>query len=63
MYVAHEVSKRRNKNGEFEEIGSINVLARRLHGLYGEILTIVMLFIVQFSCCVGYIYFVATQIE
>jgi hypothetical protein len=40
------VSKRRNEKGEFEEISTLNVLARRLHGIYGEILAIVMLFIV-----------------
>jgi hypothetical protein len=60
MYAAHEMSKWWNEKGNFEEISSLNVLARRLHGFYGEILTNVMLFIVQFSCCVGYLYFVAT---
>jgi amino acid permease len=59
MIVAHKMSKRKNEAGELKQIKSYSALSRRMHGLYGEILVDIMMFVVQFSCCVGYLYFIA----
>lgn len=34
-----------------------------MHGLNGEILVDIMMFVVQFSCCVGYLYFISDLME
>ena len=41
------------------EIKSYTDLAHRVHGPKGKYLVVILLFIVQFSCCVSYLYFVS----
>lgn len=50
-------------DGKIKEIRSYSDLGKRLWGTPGVILVNIMMFIVQFSCCVGYLYFVAGQLD
>jgi len=45
------------------EVKSYSELAHRVHGASGKYLVVVLLFIVQFSCCVSYLYFVSIVVE
>jgi amino acid permease len=42
-----------------QEVKSYTDLAERIQGKPGKIAVIIFMFIIQFSCCVGYLFFVA----
>ncbi len=51
------------KNGRYSEVKSYTDLAERVHGNFGKTIVIIFMFIVQLSCCIGYLYFVALVLE
>ena len=59
LEVADMYSKKEDKNGKRSEVKSYTDLSERVHGKIGKVIVIIFMFIVQFSCCVGYLYFVA----
>lgn len=61
--VAAEVSKKRTATGEIKNVKSYSDLARRMQGNRGKIIVDIALFIAQFSCCVGYLNFIAKEIN
>lgn len=64
LTVAKQYSERRDQaTGETREVKSYTDLAERIHGRNGKLAVIVFMFIVQFSCCVGYLYFVAMVLD
>lgn len=63
LEVASVYSKKPNEKGHFREVKSYTDLAERIQGNMGKLLCIIFMFIVQFSCCVGYLVFVASILE
>jgi len=63
LAVAKTYSERKDKAGETRVITSYTELAERIHGKLGKYAVIVFLFIAQFSCCVGYLFFVALVLD
>ena len=59
LEVADIYSRKEDKNGKKSEVKSYTDLSERVHGKVGKVIVIFFMFIVQFSCCVGYLYFVA----
>ena len=59
LEVAAIFSNRPNEKGSKTEVKSYVDLSERIHGNKGKIAVMIFMFIVQFSCCVGYLYFVA----
>ena len=59
LEVAYIYSTKEDKNGKRTEVKSYTDLSERVHGKVGKVIVIIFMFIVQFSCCVGYLYFVA----
>lgn len=57
--VATVYSNKKNANGMTSPVKSYTDLANRIHGQPGRIAVIIFMFIVQLSCCVGYLYFIA----
>ena len=54
---------RDKETGQTREVKSYTDLAERVHGSNGKLAVIIFMFIVQFSCCVGYLYFVAMVMD
>jgi len=59
LEVADIYSRKEGKDGKRSEVKSYTDLSQRVHGKVGKVIVIFFMFIVQFSCCVGYLYFVA----
>jgi solute carrier family 36 (proton-coupled amino acid transporter) len=63
LYVADAYSRKEDKNGKLTEVKSYTDLSERVHGKVGKVIVIILMFIVQFSCCVGYLYFVPNVVD
>lgn len=59
LQVARIYSEKKDANGRCSEVRSYTDLAERINGRIGKTVVTIFIFIVQFSCCVGYQYFVA----
>eukprot|EP00347_Sterkiella_histriomuscorum_P016583 403352633 len=63
LWVGAVYSKRKNAHGQTQTITSYTDLATRIHGVWGKVVVIISLYIVQLSCCIGYLYFIAQNLD
>lgn len=64
LEVAHSYSQKKDPDtGRVTEVKSYTDLGERVHGKNGKYAVVLFMFIVQFSCCVGYLYFVAMVLD
>jgi amino acid permease len=63
IYLAEGVSKKRLDDGSIKPCKSYSELGLRIWGPRGKIIVDIAMFIAQFSCCVGYLYFIAGLLQ
>ncbi len=63
LKVAKYYSEKKDENGEKKPVKSYTDLAFRVFGQVDQIVVICLMFLVQFSCCVGYLYFVSNNLD
>ncbi|CDW84980.1 UNKNOWN [Stylonychia lemnae] len=63
IWVGRVYSKKKNVHGLTTNVTSYTDLSYRIHGDNGKIFVIIFMFIAQLSCCIGYLYFVALNID
>ncbi len=54
LHVARIYSEKKDEQGRTSEVRSYTDLAERIDGKVGKTIVTIFIFIVQFSCCVGY---------
>ncbi len=54
LHVARIYSEKKDEQGRTSEVRSYTDLAERINGKVGKTIVTIFIFIVQFSCCVGY---------